>query len=106
MREGTFTGGNLFLLRPELVQQFLPRLREVLAARKAPLRLAAMIGPGILLRLLTRQLTVPELEAAVSRLLGAEVRGLVTPHASIGTDIDKESDLELAARALAQARKS
>ncbi|KEF33913.1 nucleotide-diphospho-sugar transferase [Deinococcus sp. RL] len=102
LREGSFTGGNVFLLDPRLIGEFLPRLREVLEARKAPLRLAARIGPGTLLRLLTRRLTVPELEAKVSAILGVPARALVTPHAAIGTDVDKESDLALAERVLAQ----
>ncbi|MEW6421722.1 MAG: nucleotidyltransferase family protein [Deinococcota bacterium] len=96
LREGTFTGGNVFLLDPRLIGQFLPRLRAVLAARKAPLKLAALIGPGILLRLLTRRLTVSELEHRVSTLLGVPARALITGHAAIGTDIDKEADLVLA----------
>ncbi|GMA15916.1 hypothetical protein GCM10025871_22470 [Deinococcus metallilatus] len=96
LREGTFTGGNIFLLDPRLIGQFLPRLRAVLAARKAPLKLAALIGPGILLKLLTRRLTVRELENRVSALLGVPARALITGHAAIGTDVDKDADLRLA----------
>ncbi|GBF07911.1 nucleotide-diphospho-sugar transferase superfamily protein [Deinococcus aerius] len=96
LRDDTFTGGNVFILDPRLVGQFLPRLREVLAARKAPLKLAGLIGPGILLRLLTRRLTVRELEERVSVILGVPARALVTPHAAIGADVDKEDDLRLA----------
>ncbi|MPY66642.1 NTP transferase domain-containing protein [Deinococcus sp. SDU3-2] len=100
LREGSFTGGNVFLLDPRLVGEFLPRLREVLDARKAPLRLAALIGPGVLLRLLTRRLTVPELEGKVSAILGVKARALITGHAAIGTDVDKDADLALAERHL------
>ncbi|EYB67098.1 hypothetical protein DEIPH_ctg051orf0002 [Deinococcus phoenicis] len=96
LRDDTFTGGNIFLLDPRLIGQFLPRLREVLAARKAPLKLAALIGPGILLKLLTRRLTVAELEGRVSTILGVPARALVTGHAAIGTDVDKDGDLLLA----------
>lgn len=96
LREDTFTGGNVFLLDPRLVGQFLPRLREVLRARKSPLKLAGLIGPGILLKLLTRRLTVPELEERVSRILGVPARALITPHAAIGTDVDQDADLHLA----------
>jgi len=96
LREDTFTGGNLFLLDPRLIGQFLPRLREVLDARKTPLKLAGLIGPGTLLRLLTRRLTVPGLEERVSAILGVKARALVTSHAAIGTDVDGEEDLRLA----------
>lgn len=96
VRDGTFTGGNLFLLDPALVGQFLPRLKEILAARKAPLKLAAIIGPGILLKLLTGRLTVRDLEEKISATLHVPARALITPHAAIGTDVDKDSDLQLA----------
>ncbi|GAA0513111.1 nucleotidyltransferase family protein [Deinococcus depolymerans] len=96
LRDGTFTGGNLFLLDPALIGQFLPRLREVLAARKAPLKLAGLIGPGVLLRLVTGRLSVAALEAKVSALLGVPARALITPHAAVGTDVDKDADLTLA----------
>ncbi|MCD0157206.1 nucleotide-diphospho-sugar transferase, partial [Deinococcus sp. 6GRE01] len=96
LRDGTFTGGNLFLLDPALIGQFLPRLREVLAARKAPLKLAGLIGPGVLLRLVTGRLSVAALEAKVSALLGVPARALITPHAAVGTDVDKDEDLTLA----------
>ncbi|MFC5849852.1 NTP transferase domain-containing protein [Deinococcus petrolearius] len=96
LRDGTFTGGNLFLLDPALIGQFLPRLRAILAARKAPLRLAGIVGPGMLLGLVTGRLTVEALERRVSDLLGVRACALITPHASIGTDVDKEADLDLA----------
>ncbi|WP_261664712.1 NTP transferase domain-containing protein [Deinococcus sp. Marseille-Q6407] len=102
VKDGTFTGGNLFLFDPQLVGRFLPKLRAVLDARKAPLKLAALIGPGVLLRLLTGQLTVRRLEEAVSRLLGVEARAIITPHAAVGTDVDKDSDLALAEAELAR----
>ena len=102
VRDGTFTGGNLFVFAPALVGQFLPRLRAVLDARKAPLKLAALIGPGVLVRLLTGRLTVRGLEEAVSRLLGVEARAITTPHAAVGTDVDKPADLALAEAYLSQ----
>ncbi|AWN22050.1 nucleotide-diphospho-sugar transferase [Deinococcus irradiatisoli] len=100
LKDGTFTGGNLFLLDPALIHQFLPRLRSVLAARKQPIKLAGIVGPGILLKLVVGQLRLSELEARVSRILGVQARALITPHAAVGTDIDKEGDLALAEREL------
>ena len=96
LKDGTFTGGNLFLLDPALIGQFLPRLREVLAARKAPLKLAGLIGWDVLLRLLTGRLSIRRLEEKVSGLLGVKARALITPHAAVGTDVDKDEDLTLA----------
>ena len=95
LKDGRYTGGNVFLLEPALLARFLPQLREILAARKNPLKLAALIGPGILLPFILGRLTVPMLERKISDLLGVTARALVTPLASVGTDVDKESDLQL-----------
>ncbi|ADV68877.1 NTP transferase domain-containing protein [Deinococcus maricopensis] len=100
LRDGVFTGGNVFLLDPSLIGRFLPRLRALLAARKNPARLALMIGPGVLVRLLLGRLRIAALEARVGALLGVEARALVTARASVGTDVDKLEDLALARRAL------
>ncbi|ACO47243.1 NTP transferase domain-containing protein [Deinococcus deserti] len=103
VRDGTFTGGNLFLLDPALISQFLPRLREVLDARKTPWKLARLIGPGVLVSLLTGRLSVDKLEQKVSQVLGVPARALITPHAAVGTDVDKEEDLTLAEAHLPEA---
>ncbi len=108
VREGVFTGGNLVLLNPRV---FLERRCEILcayAARKRPLRLGRMLGWGLTGRLLLSQMvsprfvSVPLLEAGVSRLLGCSARAVVTEYAEIGTDIDKPEDVA-AARALLSA---
>ena len=75
-------------------------IRRAHAARKQPLRLAAMLGWGTLWRLLWRRLTLAEAEAAVARLMGLSVRALVTEHAEIGADVDRAADLEAMSRYL------
>ncbi|GAA3998144.1 nucleotidyltransferase family protein [Deinococcus rubellus] len=100
LKDGTFTGGNLFLLDPALIGKFLPRLRAVLDARKQPLKLAGIVGPAFIVKMLLGQLKIAELEARISRILGVEARALITPHAAVGTDIDKPGDLALAAEVL------
>ncbi|MFC4454390.1 NTP transferase domain-containing protein [Deinococcus sonorensis] len=100
LQDGTFTGGNLFLLDARLISRVLPRLREVLATRKQPLKLASLIGYGVLLRLLLGQLSIQQLETRVSALLEVPARALITEHAAIGTDVDKDGDLELVTRVL------
>ena len=89
-----------FLLDPSLIGQFLPRLRAVLDARKQPLRLAGIVGPGLIVKMLLGQLTVAELQARADLHSGVEARALITPHAAVGTDIDQDVDLALAERIL------
>lgn len=104
LKDGTFTGGNLFLIDPALIGKFLPRLRAVLDARKQPLKLAGIVGPAFLVKMLLGRLQITELETRISQILGVEARALITPHAAVGTDVDKEEDLALAEKLLGGGR--
>ena len=99
--EGRFTGGNLFVLEPGLVGQFMPRLRQVIANRKNPVALAGLIGLSTLLKFLIGRVGISELETKVGRILGVPARALVTEAAEIGFDVDKPEDLAVAKQVLA-----
>ena len=101
LTDGVFTGGNLFLVRPEPVLRQQELIRRAHAARKQPLRLVSMLGWGILFRLLLRRLSLADIEAAVSRLIGMRARAIVTDHAELGADIDRAAELEGMGRYLA-----
>ena len=95
LSEGRFTGGNLFLLEPRLVGDFLPRLEFVLNNRKNVLRLTGMFGLGALVKLALGTLQIAELEGHVSRILGVPAQALVTKYAEIGFDVDKPQDIAI-----------
>lgn len=95
LREGRFTGGNLFLLEPRLVNDFWGRLEFVLDNRKNVLRLAGMFGLGALVKLALGILSIAELEGNVSRILGVPAKALVTKYAEIGFDVDKFEDIAI-----------
>ncbi len=93
IREGRFTGGNITYLHRRFMEENWAKIEAAHAARKSPLRLAAMLGPGTILRLLIGQLlpgtlSLEYLEKKASRMLGASVKAIITEHASVGTDID------------------
>lgn len=104
LREGEYTGGNLMLVRPQALLSNSRRIADAYAARKSPLKIATMMGPGPLLRLLLSQsiaptlLTIPYLEAQVSRILGAGARAAVSSYPEIATDLDRPSDFEAVQR--------
>ena len=104
VREGKFTGGNLFLVEPRLVSKFMPKLRQVIANRKNPLLLAGIIGPGILIKFLLGRVQIVELEARVSHILGVQAKALISEHAEIGFDVDKADDLEIVRQRLERRR--
>ena len=100
-REGTFTGGNLFLANPAILPRCLTLAEEMVAHRKQPLRLCAMLGWSFLARLILGRLSLTEVEERVSHLF--DIRGSVvqSPFAELGIDVDKPSDYELVKSAFA-----
>jgi len=93
LREGTFTGGNLGLMRTDLMRKALPILEKGYENRKKVFKLAQIIGFGTLGRVLFGQLvpaTLPlaTLERKVGKFLGVRVKAVVSPYAEIGADID------------------
>jgi len=106
LREGTFTGGNMVLVSPEFMRRNEETIGRAYSARKNVFALAGMIGFGVLVRAALSQLLWPgllsiaHLERSVGRMLGGEVRAVITPYAEIGEDVDKLSDLQEVERLL------
>jgi len=95
LKEGTFTGGNLFLVRAEIILPALEKGRRLVALRKNPLGLARVIGWDVIIKFLLKRLDVGEVERRVSKLLNLDGAGIVSAYPEIGVDVDKPSDLEL-----------
>lgn len=96
LREGVYTGGNIFLCHPSIVERAAPRVRAFLDYRKSPLKMLGVIGWTFAIRyMLLKNLTLKELEAKVSEMLDVKGVVVVCPWPEVGVDVDKPSDLEL-----------
>lgn len=100
LKEGEYTGGNLFLLNPGVVEVCMSKGQELVDARKSPIRLCRLLGTGFLLKFLLRTLTLGEAESRVSALLGVSGAVVISNYPEVGVDVDKPIDLELAERQL------
>jgi hypothetical protein len=111
IKEGEFTGGNIVLLNPAFLREHQQVIRDAYAHRKDVAKLATLLGPALLMRLLLSRvapgmLGIAHLEAAVGRLIGgAKARAVITPYAEIGVDIDKPEDVRIARATLSVAPK-
>ncbi|MCR4430211.1 MAG: nucleotidyltransferase family protein [Tepidanaerobacteraceae bacterium] len=101
IRDGTFTGGNIVLVRAGIVKKAMERAKYFLAYRKKPWMLAKILGVSFVVKLLLGMLTIKELENRVSDLFGIKAKAVISAYPEIGTDVDKKSDLELAQKVLA-----
>lgn len=102
LREGTYTGGNIFLVHPRIVAATIGKLKSFVDARKSPAKMAGLLGPGFVVKMAMGALSAYEVEVKVGRMFG--IRGVVvfTEYPEIGVDVDKLSDLELVGRVLAR----
>ncbi len=95
LREGFLTGGNVILLRPQVLIDNWDLGEKLLEARKKPFQLAQILGFSTLIKFLTRTLTVKEAEGRLSYLTGYNLKAVFTPYAEIGLDVDKPEDLNM-----------
>lgn len=98
LREGTFTGGNLFLLNPAVLPRCLDRGKEFIEARKDPLRLSRLMGIIFLIKFLLHIVSLKEAEVKVSGLFGIKGMAVISQYPGIGFDVDKPEDLLEVAR--------
>lgn len=99
LRDGAYTGGNLFLVRPEVLVGSADGGDDLLARmvrwRKAPWRMAVALGPALVWGAVVGRWDLARVEREAARRLGVRGRAVVTEHAEVGVDVDKPSDLAL-----------
>ena len=94
-------GGDMNVIHVRLVEDtaFWERM---FAARKSPLRQAALLGFDLLFLMLIRRITINDGVKRVSNRLGLKGRAVISPYAEIGMDVDKPQQLELVISDLSQ----
>ena len=78
-------------LEPDHLQMW----EELIGNRKSPLKQAATIGFGTLLKVATRSITLDELVTTVTKRIHITGRPIIWDHAEPGMDVDKPHQLKL-----------
>lgn len=99
-RGGSWTGANLFALSGPAAGRLLDVWAEVEQHRKKGWRLIARFGPWLLLRALTRTITLDAALGAAGRRFGVDVKPVALDDPLAAVDVDKPSDHALATRIL------
>lgn len=94
-RDGRYSGCNLFLLRNENALSVIAVWRKVEALRKQPWKIAAMLGPGFLIRYALGLLTLDQAVARLGALAGVKAAAVRAHDGLAAVDVDKPSDLDL-----------
>jgi GTP:adenosylcobinamide-phosphate guanylyltransferase len=98
LKEGRFTGGDLNVIGLPVFDGYNPGWRNILEARKNPLRIASLVGFDAFVRLALGQASIPWAEQRVRERLGLNGRLLICPHPEAGMDVDKLNQYELVKR--------
>lgn len=102
IKDGTFTGGNIFLVTAGAIKKNINKIESFLVNRKKPLMMLKTLGVFFILKFLFGVLCIADIEKRVKQLFNVEGRAIISNYAEIGTDVDKFSDLEIASRVLGQ----
>ncbi|GAC1543150.1 MAG: hypothetical protein NVS3B16_09070 [Vulcanimicrobiaceae bacterium] len=101
LRDGTYCGGGAVAIRPRALARLDVFLDRLGAARKNPLRLAAIFGVPTLARYALGRLAIADAERRGSALIGVSVAAAPCTHAEIAVNVDRASDVALAERLVA-----
>jgi len=96
VKDGTFTGGNVFFIKPVIVERNRALADELVNLRKKPFKMARLFGILFLIKLALGVISIKEAELKFSKIIGAKARAIVTDYAEIGNDVDKASDFSYA----------
>jgi len=98
LSDGTYCGGGVVGRRPPALERLDVFLGRLGAARKNPLRLAAIFGVPTLARYALGRLAIADAERRGSALIGIPVAAAICTHAEIAVNVDRASDVALAER--------
>ncbi|HEY9568496.1 MAG TPA: hypothetical protein VIR38_10430, partial [Thalassobaculum sp.] len=99
---GDFCGCNLFALRTPAARRVVTLWRRLEDHRKRPLTMAALLGPGIILRYLLRRLRLDDAARHISRRTDTRAAIVLIPYPEAAVDVDKPGDLPVAESVLAE----
>ena len=100
--DGSWSGGNAFLVPRERLEKVEQLVETAFAARKNPLAMAKLLGLSFIFKALAHRLPVSEVELKVSQLLDCRAGRVEVPDATIAFDVDKPEDLAFAETYLQQ----
>jgi len=103
LKEGVYTGGNLFLLNPSIFKQCVQKGQMLIEQRKNPLKLCQLIGLSFLIKYLLHALTIRDVQEKVSELLGIRGEVVISQYPELGVDVDKPDDLRIASQYMGMA---
>lgn len=96
LRDDSWTTGAVFLLEVEAMKRAKPHIDRVFENRKSKTGMAKLLGPVFVLKMLTKRLTLPDVEAKIVSILGCTAAAITDSPPELHLDIDFLDDYEYA----------
>jgi molybdopterin-guanine dinucleotide biosynthesis protein A len=96
--EGSFTGGNIFLINPMMITDCADIIEKFIVFRKHPLKIAGILGKRIVIKYLKKYLSIRDLEKLAPHYLKGYTGKAIPADPEIALDIDKPIHLEAVMR--------
>jgi len=98
LRDGEWTLGCIYLIKPDVFLKIMPEVEKVVANRKSKMKMAKLLGAGFLWKVLTKSITSDDVVRKVETILGCRVGLVKGGPAEFAYDIDDIVDYEYALR--------
>ena len=95
LRDADFAGGDILLAKPGLILDNRELWSRLESSRKNAFRQARLLGIVTLIKLLTRRLSLDEIERRACKVLGIDGKVIPVAHAELGMDVDTPVQLEI-----------
>lgn len=92
LKDGAATMGCLFLIQPAAIMNQRQKIDEAFSSRKSQWNTFRMLGPMFLLKYITRQLTISDIEQRCEAILGWRGRAVRNAPPDLACDIDSCED--------------
>lgn len=102
--EGSYCGGDLLVVSPQVIGRNAAFLRRMSSNRKTAWGMVKLMGLGVALRFLCKRLRIRDLEERGATILGCRCIAIVSPYAELAMDVDGPQHLEVVLATLAEAR--
>lgn len=96
LADGKWTTGGVFRMDVAAMQRIKPAIDRVFRYRKSKVGMARILGPGFLLKFLTKRLTVADIESKIVSMLGCTGAAIPGCAAELAYDIDYVDDYDYA----------
>jgi len=93
LQQGVFCGGGVSVMRAGAARQVQDVLRRLTAARKSPLKLAALFSYGLLFKAAMGWLRIEQVERRADQISGLTCRGLLCDRPELAVNVDRLDDL-------------